>query len=62
MSSKAGLGGCLGTAIVLLTIFAAWLTHVIVCLKTASWGFLIAGAVLAPIGVIHGIGLWFNAW
>jgi len=23
-------------------VAAAWLTHVITCLKTASWGFLIA--------------------
>ena len=50
-----------GISTVLLT-FAAWLTHVVVCLKTASWGFLIAGAIFAPIGVIHGIGIWFGAW
>lgn len=41
---------------------AAWITHVVVCLKTASWGFLIAGAIMAPIGVIHGTGVWFGAW
>ena len=40
----------------------AWLTHVIVCLKAASWGFLIAGAIFAPIGVIHGVGIWFGAF
>lgn len=39
---------------------AAWITHVVVCLKTAAWGFLIAGAILFPIGIIHGIGLWFG--
>ena len=50
-----------GISTFLLT-FAAWLTHVVVCLKTASWGFLIAGAIFAPIGVIHGIGIWFGAW
>lgn len=44
------------------TVFAAWLTHVIVCIQTASWGFLIAGAILFPIGIIHGIGVWFGAW
>ena len=41
---------------------AAWATHVIVCLQTANWGFLIAGAILAPIGVIHGIGIWLGAF
>lgn len=43
-----------------LVIFAAWLTHIIVCLKTASWGFLIAGAIFFPIGFIHGVTIWFG--
>ena len=59
MKSLAGIFIMLGLA---LTAFAAWLTHVIVCIKTASWGFLIAGAIMAPVGVVHGIGLWFGAW
>lgn len=44
------------------TCIAAWATHVIVCLQTANWGFLIAGAILAPIGVVHGAGIWFGAF
>lgn len=47
---------------VIFVMFAAWLTHVIVCLKAASWGFLIAGAIFFPIGIIHGIGLWFGVF
>ena len=43
-------------------IIAAWITHVVVCLKTASWGFLIAGAIFFPVAVIHGTGSWFGAW
>jgi len=39
---------------------AAWITHIVVCLKAGTWGFLIAGAIFAPIGVIHGTGLWFG--
>lgn len=57
--STTGLLVMLGFA---LTIFAAWLTHVIVCIQTSSWLFLIAGAITAPVGVIHGIGIWFGAW
>jgi len=38
----------------------SWLTHVVVCLKTASWGFLIAGAVCLPVAVIHGTGVWLG--
>ena len=41
---------------------AAWITHVIVCLKTASWGFLIAGAIFFPVAIIHGTGVWLGAW
>lgn len=45
-----------------LTLIAAWFTHIIVCLSTAAWGFLIAGAFFFPIGIIHGVGLWFGAF
>lgn len=41
---------------------AAWITHVVVCFKAASWGFLIAGALFIPIAWIHGTGIWFGAW
>lgn len=46
---------------IVLTIIAAWATHIVVCLQLGKWGFLIAGAVFAPIGVIHGIMIWFGA-
>lgn len=45
---------------IVIWVFASWITHIVVCLKTASWGFLIAGAIMFPIGVIHGTGLWFG--
>ena len=48
--------------VVIATIIMAWLTHVITCLSAASWGFLIAGAIFFPVGVIHGIGIWFGAF
>ena len=41
---------------------AAWGTHVLVCIKTGSWLFLIAGAIAAPVGVVHGVGIWLGAW
>ena len=40
---------------------AAWLTHVIICLAAGAWEYLIAGALLFPIAVIHGVMLWFGA-
>lgn len=45
-----------------LWLFAAWITHIVVCLKTAAWGFLIAGALVFPIAWIHGTGIWFGFW
>lgn len=43
-------------------VFCSWLTHVMVCIKTASWGFLIAGALVFPIANIHGTGIWLGWW
>jgi hypothetical protein len=43
-----------------VTSLAAWLTHVITCLNDGLWGFLIAGALVFPIGIIHGVGIWFG--
>ena len=54
-------GGCLGASLTMTVLaVAGWLTHVIHCLNHSQWGFLIAGAIMAPIGVIHGWGLWFG--
>ena len=43
-------------------IFPSWMTHIVVCLKTASWGFLVAGAILFPIAWVHGTGIWFGVF
>lgn len=45
-----------------LWVFASWITHVMVCIKTASWGFLVAGALMFPIANIHGTGIWLGWW
>lgn len=42
-----------------LVLFAAWLNHVFTCFAEGMWGFLLAGAVFFPIGILHGIYLWF---
>ena len=55
--------GCGIVSFLLVMLFpAAWLTHVIVCLKDGEWGFLIAGALLFPVAIVHGIGIWFGVW
>ena len=53
----------LSVIIIWLTLLAAWITHIIHCLIATKYLLLIAGAIIAPVGVIHGIGLWFGiAW
>lgn len=37
-------------------------THVYVCLVAEQWGFLIAGAIFAPVAVIHGWGIWLGVF
>ena len=52
----------LGWFTVFFGSIAAWLTHVISCISHGNWAFLIAGAIAAPIGVIHGLGIWLGVW
>ncbi len=54
--------GTFYTIIVSVVIsIAAWVTHIVHCLMYAKYMLLIAGGIVAPIGVIHGIGIWFGA-
>jgi len=46
--------------IFMLTMLAAWITHIIHCLIYAKYLLLIAGGIIAPVGIIHGIGIWFG--
>ena len=48
--------------IIVLTSTAAWLTHLFVCFSDDRWGFLIAGAIMFPIAIVHGIGIWLGVW
>ena len=54
--------GCLFYLSFTLVCVGAWFTDIAVCFQRHYYGFLIAGAILFPIAVIHGIGLWFGWW
>ena len=43
-----------------LVCFVAWLNHIFTCFGQELWGFLVAGAIFFPIGILHGIYLWFK--
>lgn len=45
-----------------ITLMAAWFTHVITCIIEQNWLLLIAGAILAPIGTVNGVGIWLGVW
>jgi hypothetical protein len=49
---------------ILLTIafVVAWLTHIVNCLGHGKWGFLIAGALMFPVAIVHGLGIWIGVW
>jgi hypothetical protein len=49
----------LGISIVIVS-FAAWLNHILTCFGEGLWGFLVAGAIFFPIGIFHGVYLWFT--
>ena len=48
--------------IIALTSAAAWFTHLFVCFSDDRWGFLIAGAIMFPIAIVHGVGIWLGVW
>jgi hypothetical protein len=47
---------------VALIAIGGWLQHLYVCFNDDRWGFLIAGAIFLPIGVVHGWGVWLGLW
>lgn len=49
----------LGIGVVIWAV-TAWLTHVVVSIQSASWLLLLAGAIVFPVGCIHGTGVWFG--
>jgi len=53
-----------GGYLLMFTVLAcmmAWVTHIIHCLVYAKYLLLIAGGFIFPVGVIHGLGIWFGA-
>lgn len=51
-------------AILLTGLFAysAWLTSIVFCSTNDLRPLLIASAAFFPVGVVHGIGVWFGGW
>jgi hypothetical protein len=45
-----------------LFIYSAWLTSIVFCSAHDERPLLIAAAAFFPVGVVHGIGVWFGGW
>ena len=39
---------------------AAWVTNIVACCIQGEWSNLLVGVLVPPIGIIHGIGVWFT--
>jgi len=42
--------------------YAAWLTSIVFSASHNHRPLLIAAAALFPVGVVHGVGVWFGGW
>ncbi len=42
--------------------YAAWLTSIVFCAEAGMRPLLVAAAVFFPVGIVHGIGVWFGGW
>jgi hypothetical protein len=47
-------------AVFVVMPFMAWVTHIASCINHEQWLLLLSGAILFPIGILHGTGLWFG--
>jgi len=45
-----------------LFAYAAWLTSIVYCAANHDRPLMIAAAAFFPVGVVHGIGIWFGGW
>jgi hypothetical protein len=42
--------------------YAAWLTSIVFCSANGMRPLLVASALFFPVGVVHGVGVWFGGW
>jgi hypothetical protein len=48
--------------VVLAVAYSAWLTSIIFCATNGHRPLMIADAAFFPVGIVHGIGVWFGGW
>ena len=54
--------GCvLATLVLILALIPAWITHVVYSITNELWVVLVVGAFVPPVGIIHGVMIWFGS-
>lgn len=48
-------------AFIFLTLLAAWVTHIVACIKASSWVLMLFGVFFFPVGIVHGVAIWLGA-
>jgi hypothetical protein len=61
---RGGIGAWTALSLLLAGAFcySAWLTSIVFCATTGLRPLLIASAVFFPVGIVHGVGVWFGGW
>jgi hypothetical protein len=54
------------TAVAILLVglfsYSAWLTSIVFCATNGPRPLMIAAAAFFPVGIVHGVGVWFGGW
>ncbi len=58
------MGPSMALSILFLADFcnSAWLTSIVFCASNGCRPLLIASAMCLPVGIVHGVGVWFGGW
>ena len=43
-----------------LAVFGGWITHIVVGIAAKAWLFMILGALVFPVAVLHGWSVWLG--
>ena len=62
MKGPMDLQTMLGLTVGGLLVYSAWLTSIVFCAANDRYPLLVASASVFPVGVVHGIGIWFGGW
>ena len=59
-NDSVGLGCSIVGLLLIVAMIPAWITHVVYSITNELWVVLVVGAVVPPVGVIHGFMIWFG--